>query len=127
MKPGPGRKQAVMRKREGVEPRQVIWIRGGRGVMESRRQYRVSTQRYQAPTLSGVLVHGMFHIGSPQELGRSPQNRSFVDPFTGNDVTATSVINPHKGERRFSSVVEVRSVRSSERSRSLPMIEKGCG
>lgn len=135
MKPGQGRKQAVMRipkgtsydEREGVEPRQVLWIRGGRGVMRNRRQYRVSTQRYQTPTLSGVRVHGMLYIGSPQELGRSPQNRSLVDPVTRIDVAAASVINPHKGERRFPSVGEVRSVRSSASSRSLPGTEKGCG
>lgn len=127
MKPGQGRKQAVMRKREGVEPRQVLWMYGGRGVMKSRRQYRVSMTEVPDTDSIGVRVHGMFHTGSPQELGRSPQNRSLVDPFTGNDVTATSVINPHKGERRFSSVGEVRSVRSSAISRSLPMIGKGCG
>ena len=118
--------------------------------MESRRQYRVSTQRYQAPTLSGVRVHGMFHTGFPQELGRSPIDRSLFGPVTRTEVTATSVINPHKGERRLSSVGEVspvplealsirtapsievlrekgRSVRSSERSRPQPGAEKGCG
>lgn len=95
--------------------------------MKSRRQYRVSTQRYQTPTLSGVRVHGMFHTGFPQELGRSPIDRSLVGPVTGTEVTATSVINPHKGERRFSSVGEVRSVRSSVISRPQPGVEKGCG
>lgn len=125
MKPGRESEQAVMRKREGVEPRQMFRMQEGRGVMRSRRQYVVSRQQKETRFL-GVRVHGMF-TGLSQELGRSPQNRSLVGPFTRNDVTATSVINPHKGERRFKSAGEVRSVRSSAISRPQPVVGKGCG
>lgn len=85
--------------------------------MNSRRQHWNAIIEVPATSSTGVQVHGMF-TRLIQELGRSPQ-----DTGLGWSLRYQSL----KREKRFLPVGEVRSVRSSEKLRSLPVIGKEVG
>jgi len=56
VKPGQETMQAVMRKREGTEPRQAFPLRGGRASMRKRRQHPSELQRGWAPPGSETMA-----------------------------------------------------------------------